>query len=77
MNLPGYLAMPEQNDPAKAPSEPWEPYGPWKIDPGDGLSEFEAGVLEEVLNAPFNSPSTGDPRLVTEDKWFWTVAGNA
>ncbi len=73
--------MPEQNDLAKEPDEPlevWrEPYGPWKVDPSDGLSDFEATVLEEVLNAPFNCPSTGDHRLITEDEWFWTIAGNA
>ncbi len=70
--------MPEQNEPAIEASEPWgEPCGPWKVDPGDGLSAFEAAVLEEVLNAPFNCPSTGDHRLVTEDEWFWTIAGNA
>ncbi len=70
--------MPEQNDPAKEPAEPWEPYGPWKVDdPGGELSAFEVAALEEVLNAPFNCPSTGDHRLVTEDEWFWTIAGNA
>jgi hypothetical protein len=76
------LAMLEQNDPSKEPGEPldgWrEPYGPWKVDPGDGLSEFEAAVLEEVLNAPADEYQfTGDDRLVTEDEWFWTIAGNA
>ena len=75
------LAMLEQNDPSKEPGEPldgWrEPHGPWKVDPGDGLSEFEAAVLQEVLNAPLASESTRDNRLVTEDEWFWTIAGNA
>jgi hypothetical protein len=54
-----------------------ESHGPWKVDPGDGLTEFEAAVLEEVLNAPLECQSTGDRRLVTEDEWFWTIAGNA
>jgi hypothetical protein len=54
-----------------------EPHGPWKVDPGGELSAFEVAVLEEVLNAPLESQSTGDHRLVTEDGWFWTIAGNA
>lgn len=73
--------MPEQNDSAKEPGEPlegWrEPYGPWKVDPGGDLSEFEVAVLEDVLNAPLSEPFTEDRRLVTEDEWFWTIAGNA
>jgi len=73
--------MPEQNDPSEEPGQPleaWrEPYGPWKVDPVDGLTEFEAAVLEEVLNAPVEGQSTGDHRLVNESEWFWTIAGNA
>jgi hypothetical protein len=73
--------MPEQNERAKESGEPlevWrEPHGPWKVDPGDDLSEFEAAVLQEVLNAPLESQSPGDHRLVTEDEWLWTIAGNA
>jgi hypothetical protein len=74
--------MPEQNDPAIEPAEPlevWrEPYGPWKVDdPSGELSAFEVAVLEEVLNTPLESQPTGDHRLVTEDEWFWTIAGNA
>ena len=78
--------MPDQNDPAKEPSEPWEgwrkdpmgePHGPWNVDPGGELSAFEVAVLEEVLNTPLSELSASDSRLVTEDEWFWTIAGNA
>jgi hypothetical protein len=75
--------MPEQNDPSKEPGEPlegWrEPHGPWKVDPGDGLSEFEAAVLEECINevnsAEFLAdllafePGKPDPRICTEASW--------
>jgi len=73
--------MPEPNELDKETGElleGWrEPYGPWKVDPVDGLSEFEAAVLEEVLNTPSSASLPGDPRLVTQDEWLWTIAGNA
>lgn len=68
---------------------PWENYRPpvsagdsrLEVDPGEGLSEFDAAVLEEciaeAMNAPLSDLATGDPRLVTEAEFFWTIAGNA
>jgi len=55
-----------------------EPHGPWKVDPGNGLSEFEARCLEEVLNTPLSELVTGDDRICTEAQWFFgPTVGNA
>ena len=73
--------MPERANPAKEPGGPlegWrEPLGPWKVDPDGVLTEFEAAVLEEVLNTPLSELCASDSRLVTEDEWFWTMVSNA
>ena len=50
-----------------------------KVDPGGDLSAFEAAVLEECIQGEHSSRScsASNCRLVTEDEWFWTIAGNA
>jgi hypothetical protein len=77
----------------KAEAPPSEEHGPWenyrpaspagdsrvKVDPRDGLSEFEAAVLEECIaevnSAEFLSdllvfePGKPDPRICTEACW--------
>jgi hypothetical protein len=77
------------NQKAEAPSAehgPWENYRPpasagdsrFKVDPGGVLSEFEAAVLEEVLNTPLSELFTGDQRICTESQWYYgPTVGNA
>ena len=75
--------MPEQNALAKELCEPlegWrESHGPWKVDPGDDLSEFEAAVLWSSTSRNCSRPTmsatwTKGIKLIARNKtWFKAI----
>jgi hypothetical protein len=78
--------MPEQNALAKELCEPlegWrESHGPWKVDPGDDLSEFEAAVLWSSTSRNCSRPTmsatwTKAIKLIARNKTLFKAIQNA